>query len=134
MRYSATRTRRFSCRGETKLQEEQSAYIRELEPELDDIRAADVGGGRSGVIHLLRHLYKTYPTKDETHTLNEEAVADALDAVVDTDGKGIKKVILAAITHNHPDKQDQEKYGKKWFVLCGEIMKILNHRYDVFKL
>ena len=117
-------------KDESQKQEEQSAYIEELKEELKDIRSADVGGGRSGVVHLLRHLYKTYPPKDEKNTLNEETLAGALK---DTDGKIMKKVILTAITHYHPDKQNQEKFGKKWFVLCGEIAKILNYRHEYFK-
>ena len=39
-----------------------------------------------------------------------------------------------AIIHYHPDRQNVEKHGKKWKVLCEEITKILTSRYESHKI
>jgi len=117
-------------KDESAEQEELAAYKKELEEEINDINAADVGGGRSGVANILRHLYKTYPPKNENNKLDEEALAAALK---DDEMKGIKKILVTAIQHYHPDKQDKDKFGMKWSVLCEEITKVLNSHYETFK-
>ena len=94
---------------------------KELEQERKDINGADIGP----VTGFLRHVYKTYPPKNEEHKLDAN--------LGDLDTKSTKKLILSAIAHYHPDKQDQEKYGLKWVVLCEEITKVLNNRYGSYK-
>jgi len=102
-------------------QQERAQYIKELEAELKDIRAADVGSGADG---FLRHLYKTYPPKNPAHKLNEKDLGEWTKS---------KKILLTAILHYHPDKQDKEKHGKKWAVFCEEVTKLLNGRYESCK-
>ena len=100
---------------------ERQQYIKELEAELKDIKAANVGYGAEG---LLRHLYKTYPPKNPEHKLNDEDLGERAK---------MKKALLTAIQHYHPDKQDKEQHGRKWAVLCEEITKLLNGHYESFK-
>lgn len=100
---------------------ERQQYIKELEAELKDINAANVGSGAEG---LLRHLYKAYPPKNPEHKLNDEGLAER---------PKMKKALLTAIQHYHPDKQDKEQHGRKWAVLCEEITKLLNGRYELYK-
>ena len=93
----------------------------ELEPERKDIDGANIGQ----ITGFLRHVYKTYPPKNEEHKLDPN--------LGELDTKSEKKLILSAISHYHPDKQDQQKYGLKWVLLCEEITKVLNNRYASHK-
>jgi len=105
-------------------QKEREKYVKELEAELKDLEEANSGSGRSGVQCLLRHLYKTYPPKNPEHKLDDK----------DLDKRAkMKKALLMAIAHYHPDKQDKEEHGRKWTVLCEEITKLLNGRYEMCK-
>ena len=47
--------------------------------------------------------------------------------------RSMKKALLTAIHHYHHDKQDKEKHGMKWAVLCEEITKLLNAHYETRK-
>ena len=38
------------------------------------------------------------------------------------------------VTLYHPDRVDKDKHGMEYFVLCEEITKILNRRYNNIKL
>jgi len=105
-------------------QAERDKCLKELEKELKDIKGADVGTGLSSMAGLLRHVYKTYPPKNAEHKLNEEGLGES---------KNMKKTLLTAIQHYHPDKQDKEAFGLKWVVLCEEITKVFNCRYECYK-
>jgi len=98
---------------------ERDKYIKELEAELRDLREANIGNEAQG---FLRHLYRTYPPKNPEHKLDEKDLPDKL-----------KKTLLTALLHYHPDKQDKEQHGKKWVVLCEEITKLLNGRFESCK-
>ena len=102
-------------------QKEREMYMKELETELKDLKEANVGSGAEG---LLRHIYKAYPPKNPEHKLNDKDLDERAK---------VKKTLLTAIQHYHPDKQDKEKHGKKWAVLCEEITKLLNGRYETYK-
>jgi len=102
-------------------QKEREKYLKELEVELKDLEAANVGEGATG---LLRHVYKTYPPKNPEHKLDDKDLDQRTK---------MKKTLLTAIQHYHPDKQDTEKHGRKWAVLCEEITKLLNGRYESYK-
>jgi hypothetical protein len=105
----------------TTYQAERTLYLKELEKELKDIKDANVGSGAQG---LLRHVYKTYPPKNPLHKLDEEGLKNE---------SKMKKILLTAIQHYHPDKQDSEENGKKWVFLCEEITKLFNGRYECYK-
>ena len=101
-------------------QKEREECIKELKTELKDLDGADVGSGPG----LLRHIYKTYPPKNPKHKLN--------DKDLDNETK-MKKALLTAIHHYHPDKQDKEQHGRKWVMLCEEITKLLARRHQLMK-
>jgi len=102
-------------------QQERQQYIKELEAELKDLKEADVGSGAEG---LLRHIYKTYPPKNPEHKLDDEDLDDR---------DKVKKALLTAVLHYHPDKQDTGQHGRKWTVLCEEITRLLNGHYETYK-
>jgi len=101
-------------------QKEREKYIKELEAELKDLKEANIGSAAG----LLRHIYKTYPPKNPEHKLDDKDLDNSTK---------MKKAVLTAIQHYHPDKQDKEKHGRKWAVLCEEITKLLNGRYETYK-
>jgi len=104
-------------------QKEREKYIKELAAELKDLKEANTGDGFPGIKCLLRHLYKTYPPKNPEHKLDDEELDD----------QKLKKALLKSILHYHPDKQDTDTHGRKWAVLCEEITKLLNGRYEMCK-
>jgi len=101
-------------------QKEREKYIKELEAELKDLKEANIGSAAG----LLRHIYKTYPPKNPEHKLDDKDLDNSTK---------MKKAVLTAIQHYHPDKQDKEKHGRKWAVLSEEITKLLNGRYEAYK-
>ena len=101
---------------------ERAMYIEELAKELKDIEDADRGSSPSG---LLRYLYVAYPPKGLECTLESTGLL--------TEQCNMKKVLLKAIQHYHPDKQDEEAHGRKWKILCEEITKRLNKYYETWK-
>ena len=105
---------------------EREKYIKELEAELVDLKEANCGSGFPGVKCLLQHIYKTYPPKNPEHKLDE--LGDE-----ELEGQKLKKALLKSILHYHPDKQDTNTHGRKWAVLCEEITKLLNGRYEMYK-
>jgi len=94
--------------------------MKELVAELKDLKDADIGSEAG----LLRHIYKTYPPKNPKHKLDDKDLNEY---------RNKKKALLTAIQHYHPDKQDKEKHGMRWAVLCEEITKLLNRRYETEK-
>jgi len=109
---------------ESAWQEERTKYVKELEVELKDLKEANSGSGPSGVRFFLIHLYKTYPPKNAQHKFDDEDLIKRANT---------KQALKKALQHYHPDKQDKEQHGKKWAVLCEEITKLLNGRYEYFK-
>ena len=65
-----------------------------------------------------RFIYKEFPPKNATHKLDESV-------------KSTKKQYKSASIHYHPDRQ--KEHGEKWVVICEEISKYVNQRYDCFK-
>lgn len=74
---------------------------------------------------LLRHIYKVHPPKNQTHKLNESLLTG--------ENRNIKKAIRDGLLHYHPDRLKANDLGKKWVVLCEEITKYLNRKYEVYK-
>jgi hypothetical protein len=84
----------------------------------------------SRAYHFIKHIYQHHPPR------NADAVGDDLDK--DNDAQ-LKKCILRKVLFSYsPDKEwnfwtvnDDE--SKKWFVLCGEIVRIGGDFYEYFK-
>jgi len=68
---------------------------------------------------LLEHIYQTHPPKNPNHVLETPTA------------RTMKKVLLRAVVHYHPDKQSED--DPKWKFLCQEITKRINVHYSVFK-
>lgn len=45
------------------------------------------------------------------------------------DRGNLKKTVQRAISHYHPDKQDEDAHGGEWLVICDEICKELTRIY-----
>ena len=69
-------------------------------------------------VEFVKELYEVWPPK-------------ATGAKVD-DSLIIKKLLLKAISHYHPDKVDKEVHGKNWYYFSGEITKHLNIKYAYY--
>ena len=78
------------------------------------------------VVPLLEFIYKTWPPKKKENKLNKDVKGD----------KKVKnaKMLRQALLHYHPDKQTKEGEGLRWFIMCEEICKILNEKYEPLKL
>jgi len=100
-------------------EEQENKWKQPYLDELKDVLAAITTANAGSTDILLKHLYETHPPKGENQTIP----TDLLE----------KKKLLKAITHYHPDKQALHDADKKWFVLCEEITKVLNVRYQTFK-
>ncbi|XP_061186920.1 uncharacterized protein LOC133195052 [Saccostrea echinata] len=70
-------------------------------------------------VQFLRYIYEKYPTGN---TMKEEE-----------NSASMKKALLKAILHYHPDKVNTEEKGLKWKILTEEITKYLNARYEPLK-
>ena len=74
---------------------------------------------------LLRHIYKAHPPKNKEHKLNESFLTG--------ENRNVKKALRESLLHYHPDRLKAKDLGKKWIVLCEEITKYLNRKYEVYK-
>lgn len=90
----------------------------EMKDELDRIKKTHE---RQNNIEFLKYVYNTYPPKNETLKLMEDAE------------ENIKKALQKAVIHYHPDKSEPEKNGMKWKIMSEEITKYLTSRYEVLK-
>lgn len=90
----------------------------EMKDELDQIKKSHE---RQDDIEFLKYVYNTYPPKNETFKLMEDAE------------ENIKKALQKAVIHYHPDKSEPEKNGMKWKIMSEEITKYLTSRYEVLK-
>ena len=71
-------------------------------------------------------VYKEFPPKISC------TIPDR-DNVIRKPMKELKKLFQKAVINYHPDKQDEEKYGIKWKILCEEITKYLSAFYEITK-
>lgn len=73
------------------------------------------------VYDLLKHIYANHSPEINDYVLP------------DLTSDNIKKVVLKAIQHYHPDKQSPRGKGKNWEYLCEEITKYLTSKYEAMK-
>jgi hypothetical protein len=73
------------------------------------------------VYDLLKHIYAKHSPEINDYVLPEMGADN------------IKKVLLKAISHYHPDKQSTRGKGKNWEYLCEEITKYLTSKYEGMK-
>ena len=74
---------------------------------------------------LLRHIYQVHPPKNQNHKLNESLLSG--------ENRNVKKALRESLLHYHPDRLKAKDLGKKWIVLCEEITKYLNRKYEMYK-
>ena len=99
----------------------------DLDKKLERIRPelALLDTGDKSATDLLTFLWEKFPPK----------IADVQKPDWTSDPKTISKALVKTILAYHPDKNipkagDEESY--KWSILCGEIVKKLNARYEAF--
>merc|ERR1712100_177728 len=95
-----------------------------------ELAALEKLGASSSAHKLLSHIYEAYPPKVDTFTRN---AAHHLARVKGADANSLKKVLQTALLHYHSDKNTTGEYGMEWAVLCEEISKLLNAKYDSVK-
>ena len=57
----------------------------------------------------------------------------ALKQVTDAGTESIKKVLVQSSQHYHPDKNLESDFGIEWHILCKDISKHLNGKYNTLK-
>lgn len=76
--------------------------------------------GRKDAESFLRYIYQEHPNADPRKQPGEMF-----------NSKIGKQTLKKAMSHYHPDVNG--KYGKEWQVLCEEIFKVLNNKYEYYK-
>ena len=100
--------------------------LQALKPELDKLYdAKNKHTGQEGGKFLL-FVYKEFPPKISCKIPDH-------DDVIGESMKKLKKLFQRAVINYHPDKQDEEKFGIKWKILCEEITKYLSAYYESTK-
>lgn len=104
-----------------------------LEEEMREECAAVDAAAAKGAAALLTHIYSKHPPR---HVSGKEM------AMGSTKADDMKKTVLQAITHYHPDKQEHAPAGAGaaavrkvavWRAFSSFIVKHLNHFYDMLK-
>lgn len=121
------------------VEKQRAPTMTKLKPKLDamDAATAKFEGKLYKGYALLVHLYEVLPPKlppPKKPKATPEVDIDFKEAMknLDRDSKeAMKKALLKAVTHYHPDKN--RKAGVEWLVLCEEITKRLNEYYEYTK-
>uniref|UniRef100_A0A7S4PNC4 PH domain-containing protein n=1 Tax=Guillardia theta TaxID=55529 RepID=A0A7S4PNC4_GUITH len=92
--------------------------MKDLEPQLDKIKAASKKSAQA----LLQHVFKYHPPRNNPN----EIPSDFSDAMM-------RKTLLKTIRIYHQDKNSIELYGLEWHLLCREITKQLNSKFELYK-
>ena len=107
---------------------QREPILLKLKSELAAIETAVASfSGRDYSAHaVLLHLYSKHPPKVENFTFDP--------AALDKDqSEDVKKALMKAITHYHPDRTYNKSAGIDWLILCEEITKTLNNCYCRYK-
>ena len=99
---------------------EKNEILLELKDELDKLEQLS-----NNAEDLLKHIYKVHPPKNQNHKLNKSLLSG--------ETRNIKKALRDGLLHYHPDRLRAKDLGQKWVVLCEEITKYLNRKYEVYK-
>ena len=99
---------------------EKNKFLVELHEEINKLEKVS-----EDAEDLLRHIYNIHPPKNQNHKLNESLLTG--------ETKNLKKALRDGLLHYHPDRLKANDLGKKWVVLCEEITKYLNRKYEVYK-
>lgn len=106
----------------------RAGFLEELSQEL-----AEIGAHRDLAVELIKFLYTNYPPKTPTWKKPTDEEMEDWDEL-ETTSKRYKRLLIKALAVYHPDKVDEEMYGKKWKVLCEEITKMLTFHYESTKI
>lgn len=99
---------------------EKNVILAEFKAEINKLEEVS-----EDAVELLRHIYNVHPPKNQSQKLNESLLTG--------ETKNVKKALRDALLHYHPDRLKAKDLGKKWVILCEEITKYLNRKYEVFK-
>jgi tetratricopeptide (TPR) repeat protein len=108
---------------ESRHQKEREKYMKELKADITKLDEMADGDRET----FLKFVYSTYPPKNTRHKIKKPKTGDLY--LHDE----LKKAFQQGVVHYHPDKQDVEKHGMTWKVLCEEITKRLTCIYECYK-
>lgn len=94
-----------------------SPVIENLQPQLTKIRTA----AKKSPQALIQHIFRYHPPKN-----GEQCPTDFSDSTM-------KKTLLKTIRVYHQDKNPVDPHGLSWHLLCREITKQLNEKYELYK-
>lgn len=115
------------ARDEQEKRKARAKFLEELKEDLQNIRAH-----KAEAIPLIKYLYLNYPPKIPTWKKPTDEKMKKWESL-QTDSKDYKKLLIEALRVYHPDKVDENQYGKKWKVLCEEITKMVTVHYERIK-
>jgi len=111
-----------------KVQEQRQPTLDALKPQLDALKAAIAKSGakRPQALNLLKHIYSSHPPK-------VEGGAELKTGLDYENNSEMKKALLKAAVHYHPDKPINKSSGMEWYVMCEEITKLVNEYHGHYK-
>ena len=95
---------------------EDEEHMEKMKRSFTNIEAASRGFATCPDL-FLRQLYAKHPP--------QRGLPDIVDGMA-------RKNIIAAVRAYHPDRNDPSLHGRRWFVFCREITKILNTMLETF--
>ena len=93
-----------------------------------ELDAIEKEAKKPGAYALLNHVYTKHPPKSDAYNAEKH-----LPKVTKANADTVKRVLLEAQRHYHTDKNRRATFGDEWFVLCEEISKLLNVKYQALK-
>merc|ERR1712046_449121 len=106
--------------------QDAGADAQKMKTQLD---ALDAFASKNNVYKLLEHVYEKYPPKVDSFVRDP---AKVLKEIKSANADTIKKVLVkSSQLHYHPDKNLERLFGLEWHILCMEISKHLNGKYNV---
>lgn len=118
---------RVSREEEQQEARDAAPFLSKLRKEIDNLMRAS----EASAIELLDLLYNKI--KPENYGVPPSKVAVMKARLKRDSSPEVKKQLQTAIVHFHSDKNLAGKYGMLWHVYCGEITKVLNQKYAIFK-
>ena len=95
-----------------------------LSKDVNKIATKDLGMLRD----LCEYIFEKYPPKHISEYESRKPDFSLMDPPLSG-----KRPLQKMVTLYHPDRVDKDKHGMEYFVLCEEITKILNRRYNNIK-
>ena len=109
---------------ESKWENERKKHLEKVQEDVKEIAAREDGDLKD----LCEYIFEKHPPKHIAEFKSKKP--DFTDMGYNTGKRPLQKMV----TLYHPDRVDMAKNGAEYFVLCEEITKVLNKRYNDMKM